>query len=247
MDHRCEFTEEMFRELYQRRGYQVYRLCREASADRNQAMEMTFQTFADAHRQLSFSSRELTAEYQDDVLLECTRAALRRAAPAPQPVPAAPEVLQEEEACLPEELSPQDLPDPLPEAPAGEPCAEPVPEEAPEEAAEACAEPVPEEPAGEAAPVLELLTPIEPTDEPLLPVEETPAPVEEALPEAPAEEAVPVQTSGIGLGWFLLVFFLVLLIFILLWAIWGVAQNIFPLPYYDLGYQWFNQNVYPLF
>jgi hypothetical protein len=55
------------------------------------------------------------------------------------------------------------------------------------------------------------------------------------------------DTSGSNFGWGLLVLVLVVVILGLLWAIWGVAQTIFPLPQLDLGYQWFNANIYPLF
>lgn len=238
MDHRCEFTEEMFRAMYRRRGYQVYRLCREAAADRAQAMEMTFQTFTDAHRQLSFAAGELTVEYQDDVLLECTRGVLRRSAPSSLPA--------EEAPAAEEAPSPMAVPVPIPAVEEALPAEEELPAEetAPAEEETPCEQ---EEPA-----LLELNAPIEPTDEPLLDLpEETVLP--QQTPEAeeaaatPAEETPAQENKGIGVGWFLLVLFLLVLIFTLLWAIWGIAQNIFALPYYDLGYQWFNQNVYPLF
>ena len=40
---------------------------------------------------------------------------------------------------------------------------------------------------------------------------------------------------------------LLLMLFILLWAVAGVLMDIRIIPKFDLGYRWFNQTVYPLF
>ncbi|MBQ9108448.1 MAG: hypothetical protein IJY02_00280 [Oscillospiraceae bacterium] len=216
MEQRNQFTEEMLRQMYQRRGYQVMRLCSEAVNDRQKAMDMTFQAFGDAYRQLGGLPGELSAEEQDDILLECTRKVVRSALNIPEE-PAQPIVLE-------------DMPSPMPEA----------------------EEEIPPVLNLEDLPILE--------EEPSLPEPEAALPEEPAAPsmiekfntmqaEAPLEDnsLELTDTSGSTFGWSLLVFILVLVILALLWAIWGVAQNIFPIPQLDLGYQWFNANVYPLF
>lgn len=224
MEHRNQFTEEMLRQLYQRRGYQVMRLCGEVSADRQKTMELTFQAFGEVNRRLAAAEQPLTTEYQDQVLLECTRSVMAQAMPQP-----APEVFETRE--LPVEETPaQELP-PLEDLLAEE--SDPIPQ------------PVEELPA-EAEPAEEL-----PAEE--LPVkEEAPTMAEKYndMPKEEQEEPAPLDltdTSGSNFGWGLLVLILVLVVLGLLWAIWGVAQTIFPIPQLDLGYQWFNSNVYPLF
>ena len=216
MEQRNKFTEEMLRQMYQRRGYQVMRLCNEAVNDRQQAMDMTFQAFGDAYRRLGSLSAELTAEEQDDILLECTRKVVRTALNIPEepteplPVVDNPAPIGEAEEILPPLLDLEELP--IPEE-------EPAPQEV-----EA---PVPEE--EEAPSMIEKFNAMQ-----------TEAPLENDSLEL-------TDTSGSNFGWSLLVLILVLVILALLWAIWGVAQNIFPIPQLDLGYQWFNTNVYPLF
>ncbi|MBP0963429.1 MAG: hypothetical protein J6Q99_03955 [Oscillospiraceae bacterium] len=219
MEHRNQFTEEMLRQLYQRRGYQVMRLCGEVSADRQKTMELTFQAFGEANRRLAAAEQPLTTEYQDQVLLECTRSVIAQAMPQP-----AEEAFVAQEQPVEEEPAQELLP--LEDLLAEEP--DPIPQ------------PVEEEPAEE------------------LPVEEAPV-LEDAptmaekyndMPKEEQEEPAPLDltdTSGSNFGWGLLVLILVLVVLGLLWAIWGVAQTIFPLPQLDLGYQWFNSNVYPLF
>ncbi len=216
MEQRNQFTEEMLRQMYQRRGYQVMRLCSEAVNDRQKAMDMTFQAFGDAYRQLGSLPGELSAEEQDDILLECTRKVVRSALNIPEE-PVQPIVME-------------DMPSPM------------------------------QKEEEEISPVLNLEDlPIQ-EDEPSLPEPEAALPEEPAAPsmiekfntmqaEAPLEDSSLelTDTSGSTFGWSLLVFILVLVILALLWAIWGVAQNIFPIPQLDLGYQWFNTNVYPLF
>ena len=89
MEHRNQFTEEMLRRLYQRRGYQVMRLCSEVSPNRQKAIDMTFQAFGEAGRSLSASEQAPTIEYQDQVLLDCTRRIVAAAMPQQeQPQPA---------------------------------------------------------------------------------------------------------------------------------------------------------------
>ena len=88
MEHRNQFTEDMLRRLYQRRGYQVMRLCSEVSPNRQKAIDMTFQAFGEAGRCLSASEQAPTIEYQDQVLLDCTRRIVAAAMPQPeQPQP----------------------------------------------------------------------------------------------------------------------------------------------------------------
>jgi len=216
MEQRNHFTEEMLRQMYQRRGYQVMRLCSEAVNDRQQAMDMTFRAFGDAYCRLGSLPEELTVEEQDDILLECTRKVVRTALNIPeeaeQPIAAvdlpAPE--PEAEEFLPPVLNLEELPIMDEEPSAAEPEAE-----------------LPEEPA--ASNMIEKFN-----------IMQAEAPLE-------GEPLELTDTSGSNFGWSLLVILLVLIIVALLWAIWGVAQNIFPIPQLDLGYQWFNTNVYPLF
>ncbi len=224
MEHRELFTEEMLRQMYQRRGYQVMRLCGEVSADRQKTMELTFQAFGEAHRQLSAAEQPLTVAYQDEVLLNCTRRVIQSVLP------------DEQETIFQPEAEP---------LPASQPAAEeePLPAE-PEE--------LPELPAMEDLPIMENLQPEEPPfDQPEEPAEQPTTTMVEKFnamqSEAEAEPLDLTDTSGSSFGWGLLVCLLVLIILGLLWAIWGVAQNLFPLPQLDLGYQWFNANVYPLF
>lgn len=223
MEQRNQFTEEMLRQMYQRRGYQVMRLCSDAVNDRQKAMDMTFQAFGDAYRRLGEQSEDITAEQQDDILLECTRKVVRTVLNIPEePVQSIilediPTLELEGEDFMPAQLDIDELP---------------LAEEAPVPEVESEAEPE-AEPQAEAEP-------------------EAPSMIEKfntMQTEAPIESA-PLEltdTSGSNVGWGLLILLLVLLIVALLWAIWGVAQNIFPLPQLDLGYQWFNANVYPFF
>ena len=214
MDNHNQFTEEMLRQLYQRRGYQVMRLCSEVSADRQKTMELTFQAFGEAHRRLAVSEQPLTAEYQDQVLLECTRRIVTEAMPLPEQ----PEVQPVEDVLQP--VQPPEDPVPTQELP-----------------------------------LLEDLLTEEPADQKSADQQELPVPEEaptmvEKFNNMQAEEPAPLDltdTSGSSFGWGLLVLVLVLIVMALLWAIWGIAQNIFPIPQLDLGYQWFNTNVYPLF
>ena len=223
MEYGNQFTEEMLRQLYQRRGYQVMRLCGEVSADRQKTMELTFQAFGEAHRRLAVSQQPLTTEYQDQVLLECTRGVIAQAMPRAVEEPL-------EQAELPADPTPAQEP-PVEDAPLLDLLAE---------------EPAPAPVAADELPAQEL--PVE--DVPVLEAEPTMAEKFNDMQAAQAEEPAPLDltdTSGSNFGWGLLVLVLVLVVLGLLWAIWGVAQTIFPLPQLDLGYQWFNTNVYPLF
>ena len=218
MEHRNEFTEEMLRQMYQRRGYQVMRLCGEVTEDRSKVMELTFQAFGEAHRQLSATEGTITTELQDAVLLECTRRILHSAMPAAeQPV-----TVQQpaEDYAEFEEPSPIAEEQPMEEIPQPEEDILPVFEEAePQEAA------APAEEAEDSRTMVEKFNDMK-------------------LEEEPVDLT---DTSGSNFGWGLLVLVLILVVLALLWAIWGVAQTIFPIPQLDLGYQWFNANIYPLF
>ncbi|MBR5558936.1 MAG: hypothetical protein IKU72_01670 [Oscillospiraceae bacterium] len=249
MEHRHEFTEEMLRQMYQRRGYQVMRLCGEVTSDRQKVMELTFQAFGEAHRQLLSSNEPITAELQDSVLLECTRRILQKAMPVQeqpleQPAAQPAEVMPEPEEVLPVEEALPVVEEVSLEEEASEVLAEEAPMEEPVEAAAPAEEPVEES--------IEAAVPVqEPVVEPVVPAEENEngrTMVEKFNDMQGEEEPLDLtDTSGSNFGWTLLVFVLFIVVLALLWAIWGVAQTIFPIPQLDLGYQWFNANVYPLF
>ncbi len=214
-----QFTEEMLRQMYQRRGYQVMSLCGEVTADRQKVLELTFQAFGEAWRRLCAEEQPADVARQDEVLLECTRQLICRQTEEICPAEAeqAPCEACNAQTCPPD-LPPlgellEAEPQPMQQEPAPLPFAAEVADEAP----------LPQMPA---APVLQGFG-------------DTAQPEEEALDLT--------DTSGSNVGWVLLVILLVLIIVGLLWAIWGVAQNILPLPKLDLGYQWFNTNVFPLF
>lgn len=64
---------------------------------------------------------------------------------------------------------------------------------------------------------------------------------EEIFDEAP--EAHPRKRSGQGFT----VLVLVVICLLLLWVVGGVAMTMKWIPYYDLGYSWFNASVFRLF
>jgi hypothetical protein len=221
MEHRNQFTEEMLRRLYQRRGYQVMRLCSEVSPNRQKAIDMTFQAFGEAGRCLSASEQAPTIEYQDQVLLDCTRRIVAAAMPQPeQPQPHGVFVPEE----MPAEPAPAEDFSSLEELSEEAPLFEQEPVQQPSE--EYCSE---ESTSEKSDTTTESYTNLS-TEE-----------------QEEAAELDLTDTSGSNFGWGLLVLVLVVVILGLLWAIWGVAQTIFPLPQLDLGYQWFNANIYPLF
>ena len=55
----------------------------------------------------------------------------------------------------------------------------------------------------------------------------------------------PEKRKRHGGGLFRLI--LILLLFVLLWALAGVLMDIRLVPAYDFGYRWFNETIYPLF
>lgn len=248
MEQQNKFNDEMLRQMYQRRGYQVMHLCSEASNDRQKVMNLTFQAFGEAWRQLCTDPRAAEPSRQDEVLLECTNRLLRgtptahaaaEAAPQPayQPAPELDPLFgREEPTQQPRHAQEPSLDELFGAAPAF----------AQQELAFAQAEPAfaPQEP--EFVPPEPVFAPKAPEPAPAQPAPTVEGFGPQSQPEA--DDALDLtDTSGSSVGWVLLVILLVLVILGLLWAIWGVAQGILPLPHLDLGYQWFNNNIYPLF
>ena len=76
-----------------------------------------------------------------------------------------------------------------------------------------------------------------------------PAPEPDPLPPPPVRDAPPRRKKRRGnkAGNVLLAIVVLLLSLLILWIICGILMDLGVLPYTDLGYQWFNETVYPLF
>ncbi len=64
------------------------------------------------------------------------------------------------------------------------------------------------------------------------------------LRESFAEQEIYPRRRGLSA---FLIFLLILLSLLFLWAIVGILMDMGWIPAYDLGYSWFNENVFPLF
>jgi len=242
METQPDFSEELFHQMYLRRGYQVYRLCLDAASDRQTAVDLMTRAFDAARQQLGTRPvQELTVDEQDNTLLQCTRQVLQQA--SPQAAPAAPAPAQPAAAVQAAPVQPAAPVQVVPPVQA----AAPLPLYSAVQA-EACGAP-----AGTLQPDAEDNTfrmPGRTTGGKELNGFGTgtaPAPANDQFSGfVPQESHRPAKKAHRGLM-ALLIVLLVILILVLLWAIWGFAQVIFGLPYLDLGYQWFNNNVFPIF
>lgn len=120
--------------------------------------------------------------------------------------------------------------------------AAPVPEAAP---------PVPDEPANQPTPEPEEFTAQKPdffaVDAPSYEPEPDPDPEpDDADPDAPTPTESPRPHTR-RTGWIVLLVVLILVVLAALWIGAGFAMSGGMLPYFDLGYSWFNQTIFPLF
>ena len=59
--------------------------------------------------------------------------------------------------------------------------------------------------------------------------------------------AQPQRAAGRNLGTALLKCFIILFLILFIWVLIGILMDLKVLPYVDLGFRWFNRNVFALF